>query len=89
MILSTNGVLRVASAYVNLVTLASLLKMSTQTTERFARYPIVKAAMLFSFALSVIPHKLPCLVATLLFFCFEVKNFVADTALGIESGKDE
>lgn len=89
MILSTSGVLRVGSAYVNLVTLASLLKMSTETTERFARHPIVKAAMLFCFSLSVIPHKLPCLVATLLFFTFEVKNFVSDTASAIKSDEDE
>ena len=76
MILSLNGGLDVLSAYVNLLTLASLLNMSTETTLRFARYPFIKAVILFSFAFSVIPRKLPCLIATLLFFVFEVKNFV-------------
>ncbi|CAM9517342.1 unnamed protein product, partial [Sphacelaria rigidula] len=76
MILSVNGVLHVLSAYVNLITLASLLHLSTETTQRYAKFPAVKAAMLFSFAFSVIPEKMPCLVATLLFFMFEVRNFV-------------
>ncbi|CAN0147279.1 unnamed protein product, partial [Ectocarpus sp. 12 AP-2014] len=76
MILSVDGVLRVLAAYVNIITLASLLQLSTETTQRFAKFGIVKAAMLFSFAFSVIPDKFPCLVATLLFFIFEVKNFV-------------
>jgi len=43
MILSVDGTLNVLSAYVNLLTLASLLNMSTETTLRFAEYPIVKA----------------------------------------------
>lgn len=89
MLFSTNGVLSVLSAYVNLITLASLLKMSTETTERFAKYPVVKAAMLFSFALSVVPDKLPCVVATLLFFIFEVKNFVSSVVSNVESVRDD
>lgn len=89
MLFSANGLLAVLSAYVNLITLASLLKMSTETTERFAKYPLVKAAMLFSFALSVVPDKLPCLVATLLFFIFEVKNFVSDAVSTIKSRAED
>ena len=76
MILSIDGSLEVLSAYVNILTLASVIGMSTETTLRFAEYPLVKASILFAFALSVIPKKLPCLIATLLFFVFEVKNFV-------------
>jgi len=78
MIVSINGVLSILSAYVNLLTLASLLNMSTETTQRLANIPLVKAVILFSFALGVIPHKLPCLIATLLFFIVEVKNFMTD-----------
>lgn len=89
MIASLNGVLQVLAAYVNLITLASLLQMSTETTQRFAKYPAVKAAMLFSFAFSVIPHKVPCLVATLLFFVFEVTNFVTDAVSTIKAHGDE
>lgn len=88
MILSVNGVLSVLAAYVNLITLASLLHLSTETTQRFAKFPLVKAAMLFSFAFSVIPEKMPCLVATLLFFIFEVKNFVTGAAEDIQSQED-
>lgn len=89
MILSLDGGLRVLSAYVNLLTLASLLNMSTETTMRFARYPVVKAVILFSFAFSVVPHKIPCLIATLLFFIFEVKNFVEDVVSTIKDNDDE
>ena len=89
MILSLDGGLSVMSAYVNLLTLASLLNMSTETTLRFAEYPIVKAAILFSFAFSVVPHKMPCLIATLLFFIFEVKNFVADVVANIKQEPNE
>lgn len=77
MIASVNGVLSVLAAYVNLITIASILHLSTETTQRFAKFPLGKAIMLFAFAFSVIPEKTPCLVATLLFFIFEVKNFVS------------
>jgi hypothetical protein len=87
MILSLDGSLGVLSAYVNLLTLASLLGMSTETTLRFAEHPIIKALILFSFAFSVVPHTLPCLIATLLFFIFEVKNFV--TGVVSSTKKDE
>ena len=89
MILSVDGTLNVLSAYVNLLTLASLLNMSTETTLRFAEYPIVKAIILFSFAFSVIPYKLPCLIATLLFFIFEVKNFISDVVSTIKDDVQE
>lgn len=85
MILSVNGVLSVFAAYVNLITLASLLNLSTETTQRFAKFPLVKAAMLFSFAFSVIPEKMPCVMAVLLFFMFEVRNFVSDATEDIKS----
>lgn len=45
--------------------------------------------MLFSFAFSAIPHKLPCLVATLLFFIFQVKNFVTGAVSTIETHAGE
>lgn len=89
MILSVNGGLSVMSAYVNLLTLASLLNMSTETTLKFAKYPIIKAVILFSFAFSVVPHKLPCLIATLLFFIFEVKNFFEDVVSTIKRNDQE
>lgn len=89
MILSIDGGLSVVSAYVNLLTLASLLNMSTETTLRFAEYPLVKAIILFSFALSVIPQKLPCLLATLLFFIFEVKNFLSGVVSTIKEEQDK
>lgn len=77
MIASVNGVLGVLAAYVNLITIASILHLSTETTQRFAKFPLGKAIMLFAFAFSVIPEKTPCFVATVLFFIFEVKNFVS------------
>lgn len=89
MIVSVNGVISVMSAYVNLITLASLLQMSTETTQRFSKYPFVKAVMLFSFAFSSIPHKLPCVIATLLFFIFEVKNFMTGAVSTTEAHRDE
>lgn len=90
MILSVDGGLEVFSAYVNILTLASVIGMSTETTLKFAEYPIIRASILFVFALSVIPKKLPCLIATLLFFIFEVKNFVSDTISIMEKqDKDE
>ncbi len=89
MIISLDGGLSVLAAYVNLLTLASLLNMSTETTMRFAEYPIVKAAILFSFAFSVIPQKVPCVIATLLFFIFEVKNFVTDVVSTVKEESNE
>lgn len=89
MILSLDGGLSVISAYVNLLTLASLMNMSTETTMRFAKYPLVKAIILFSFALSVVPHKIPCVIATLLFFVFEVKNFLSDIVSTVKDNEDE
>ena len=89
MILSVDGGLEVFSAYVNILTLASVIGMSTETTLRFAEYPVIKASILFAFALSVIPKKLPCLIATLLFFIFEVQNFISDAVSVIKQDNDE
>ena len=89
MILSANGLLNVVSAYVNLITVASFLQMSTETTQRFAKYPAVRAVLLFAFAFSAIPSKLPCLVATLLFFVVEVKNFVTNVVSTVETHDDK
>jgi hypothetical protein len=88
MIFSANGVLSILAAYVNIITLVSFLHLSTETTQKFAKHGIVKAAMLFSFAFSVIGAKFPCLIATALFFIFEVKNFVRDSTEAIKSRDD-
>ena len=78
MIVSPNGVLNVASIYVNLLTMAVFLDMSTESTRRFSKHPIVRFLFLFCFAYSVTPDKMAALLATCLFFIFEVKNFVVD-----------
>lgn len=88
MIFSVNGILSIISAYVNIFTLASLLGLSTETTRRYAQFGIVQATLLFSFAFAVIPEKLPCLVATTLFFTFEMKNLVSQAVEAIKSSDE-
>lgn len=84
MIFSVNGVLSIIAAYVNIFTIASVLDLSTETTRRYAQFGVIQATLLFSFAFAVIPKKLPCLVATALFFIFEMKNLVSRAAEAIK-----
>lgn len=88
MIFSVNGLLSILAAYVNVFTLASVLQLSTESTRRYAQFAVVQAAMLYSFAYAVIPKKLPCLVATALFFVFEMKNAVGQGTEAIKSSDD-
>lgn len=88
MIISVDGILSILAAYVNIFTLASVLQLSTETTRRYARFAVVQATMLYSFAYAVIPKKIPCLVATALFFMFEMKNVVGQAAEAINSSDD-
>lgn len=78
MILGLEGSLNVLSCYVNMITIAAFLGMSTDNTKRVAENSVVKAIFLFTFSYSIVPKKLPCLIATLLFFIFEVKNFISN-----------
>lgn len=85
MILSPTGMLNVASMYVNLLTVAVFLDMSTESTRKFAKHPFVRFVMLFSAAYAIFPDKLAALVATCLFFIFEVRNFILQTNENNES----
>lgn len=89
MLLSIDGLISVTAAFVNLVTIASFLDMDTTTTKLYAKMPLVKLVFLFTFAYSVIPQKVPCLMAVALFFVIEVQNFVRDALKGDEIGDDE
>ena len=81
MILSLKGTLSIAAAFVNIVTLATLLDLDISTTKSFAQHPIVKILFLYFFAFSVIPDKLACLFAVALFSIAEIKNFVTDESI--------
>jgi len=78
MLLSIDGGISVVAAFVNLITISSLLDLDISTTKLYAKLPFVKLIFLFTFAYSVIPKKAPCLLAVALFFVLEIKNFVED-----------
>lgn len=80
MLLSFDGILSIIAALVNIYTVTGLLGLGTENTQRYAKHPIVRLVFLYSFAFSVIPQKIPCLVATGLFFIFEVKNFIEESS---------
>lgn len=80
MLLSFDGILTIIAALVNIYTVTGLLGLGTENTQRYAKHPFVRLVFLYTFAYSVIPQKIPCLVATGLFFVFEVKNFLEDSS---------
>ena len=79
MILSVDGILFTISAFVNALTMASFLGLGTENTIQYARHPLVRMVFLYTFAFSVVPQKVPCLIAVALFVALEVKNFVTET----------
>ncbi len=89
MLLSIDGLISVIAAFVNLITIASFLDMDTTTTKLYTKIPLVKLVFLFTFAYSVIPQKVPCLMAVALFFVIEVQNFVRDALKRDDDGDDE
>lgn len=78
MLLSPNGLLAVASAYVNLVQIALFLDIDAETSRRIAKHPLMRVLFLYSFAYSITPNKMACALSVALFFVFEVKNFVLE-----------
>jgi len=79
MILSVDGILFTISAFVNALTMASFLGLGTENTIKYARHPLIRMVFLYTFAFSVVPQKVPCLIAVALFVALEVKNFVIET----------
>ena len=80
MLLSLDGILSIIAALVNIYTVTGLLGLGTENTQRYAKHPFVKLIFIFCFCFSVIPQKMPCLIATGLFFVFEVRNFIEESS---------
>ncbi|ACH46856.1 unknown [Feldmannia species virus] len=78
MILSLNGLLSVAAAYVNLVQIALFLDIDTENSRTIAKHPIMRLLFLYSFAYSITPNKMACALSVAIFFVFEVKNFIVE-----------
>lgn len=78
MILTLNGFLSIAAAYVNLVQIALFLDIDTETSRELAKHPLMRLLFLYSFAYSITPNKMACAVSVALFFIFEVRNFVRE-----------
>jgi len=78
MILSVDGLLDIGAAYVNILTIASLLSLTTTKTKEYAEIPMVKIMIVYTFAYSVIRSKIACAIATLVFFMLESQNFIDD-----------
>jgi len=89
MILSTDGLIKIVAAFVNIFMLAAFLDLDTTTTRLYAQIPMVKLVFLFTFAYSVIPNKTACIIATALFFVLEIQNFVSDTVDTITTTTEE
>ena len=89
MLLSLNGFLDIVAAYINAIMIASFLDLGTENTRKFAEHPIIKLLFLYTFAYSVVPRKMPCLIAVCLFFVIEVRNFIKDAISTIKGDEDE
>ena len=89
MLFSPDGFLDIAAAYINTIMIASFLDLGTENTRKFAEHPLVKLMFLYTFAYSVIPRKMPCLIAVCLFFVIEVRNFVKDIVSTIKNDEDQ
>lgn len=76
MLLSLDGILYTSAAFVNVLTIASFLGITTENTNSYVSNPIVRILFLYTFAFSVIPRKIPCLIAVAMFVSLEVQNFI-------------
>ena len=85
MILSLNGFLSVAAAYVNLIQIALFLDIDTKTSRDLAKHPIMRLLFLYSFAYSITPNKMACAISVAIFFIFEVGNFVRERIISEDS----
>ena len=83
MILSVDGILSVGAAYVNILTIATLLSLTTEKTQLYAKMPFIKLVLVYTFAYSVIKNKVACAIATLVFFMLESGNFIEETSENI------
>ena len=88
MLLSLNGFLDIFAAYINTIMIANFLDLGTEITRKYAEHPAVKLLFLYTFAYSVIPRKMPCLIAVALFFVIEVHNFISDAISTIKNNED-
>ena len=78
MILSLDGLIAVAAAFVSILTVASFLDMGTENTRKYSKHPLMRVLFLYTFAYASIPQKIPCLIAVTMFFIMEVQNFISD-----------
>ena len=84
MLLSPDGILKILSAFANILTAASFMNIGTENTKKYSAHPVVKILFLYSFAYSVIPDKVAVLIAVGLFFTLEIQNFVVDGVDGVK-----
>jgi len=75
MLLSPDGILKILSAFANILTAASFMNIGTENTKKYSSHPVIKILFLYSFAYSVIPDK---------FFTLEIQNFVVDGVDGVK-----
>ena len=79
MLSSLDGVLYTSAAFVNVLTVASFLGITTENTRAYVNNPLVRVLFLYTFAFSVIPQKIPCLIAVAIFVALEVQKFIQET----------
>jgi len=79
MLFSLDGILYTSAAFVNVLTVASFLGITTENTSTYVSNPMVRILFLYTFAFSVIPKKIPCLIAVAMFVALEVQNFIENT----------
>jgi len=79
MLFSLDGVLYTSAAFVNVLTVASFLGITTENTRAYVNNPLVRVLFLYTFAFSVIPQKIPCLIAVAMFVALEVQNFIQES----------
>lgn len=78
MILSVNGILFTMAAFTNVTTMAAFLNLTTDNIKVYTEHPIARMIFLYTFAFSVVPQKIPCLIAIAIFIALEVKNFITE-----------
>ena len=76
MLASPDGLLKIMSAFANIITIAGILDMGTPNTKKYAQHPLIRLMFLFSFAYSVVPDKTAVLIAVGMFFTLEIQNFI-------------
>jgi len=80
MLLNIDNILEIVSSIANLYTLSNIIGIGSESSKKISQIPLIRVVFIYSFAYSIFSNKTTSLIATLIFFIVEVKDFIQSTS---------